>query len=59
MTQTVISLDNGETVYTEMVYSDVIKSLVHARKLGVYVEFYDLLADEKVAVSPAHVAAVR
>lgn len=55
MTKTIIYLDNDESVFTEMTYSDVLNALT---KSTGFVEFINVCG-EKEAVSPAHVAEVR
>lgn len=54
MTKTIIYLDNGETVATEMTYSDVLNALT---KSTGFFEFTNVCGG-KEAVSPAHVAEV-
>lgn len=56
-TMTVIYLDNGETVDTEMTYSDVVKALSNVGGPVPFVEFVNTNG-HKEAVVPAHVVEV-
>ena len=57
MTETIIYLDNGESISTKMPYSDVINLLTHINQSTAFVEFPNMNG-RKQAVSPAHVVEV-